>query len=354
MRIVFDNVSSAWAYTQSVRSQPNATIVDVARSAGVSVSTVSKVVNDRYGVSELTAERVRKVIEELGYESSLGASSLRSRRTGVLGVLVAEFEPFSTELLKGLGQAAEGSGYELLAYSGRTGPEPSYGWERRSLARLSGTLIDGAVLVTPTVSDPNYRIPVVALDPHEGSSSVPTIDSDNLTGAETAVNYLLGLGHRRIGMLAGRPDLNSAQLREAGYRKALEAAGITVDPSLIQVGGFRRDSATAAAQALLDRPDRPTAVFAANDLTGIRTIEVANELGLRVPEDLSVIGFDDVPDASQFRIPLTTIAQPLYQMGCTAMQTLLSLLQGAEVAEPHLTLATSLVVRDSTGPAPAI
>jgi len=336
-----------------VPGQFNATIVDVARSAGVSVSTVSKVINARYGVSDQTAARVRQVIAELGYESSLGARSLRSQRTGVLGVLLAEFEPFSTELLKGLGQAAEGRGYELLAYAGRTGPEPQHGWERRSLARLSGTLIDGAVLVTPTVSDSDYRIPVVALDPHAGDSAVPTVDSDNLAGAELAVNYLLSLGHRRIAMLAGRPDLNSARLREQGYRNALAAAGIPVDPSLFEVGGFRPNSATVPARALLDRPDRPTAVFAANDLTAIRTIEVANELGLRVPEDLSVIGFDDVPDASQFRIPLTTIAQPLYEMGRIAMEMLLQLLDGTEPAQPRLTLATSLVVRESTAPAPA-
>lgn len=329
-------------------AQLNATIVDVARSAGVSVSTVSKVINARYGVAERTAERVRRVIDELGYESSLGARSLRSQRTGVLGVLVAEFEPFSTELLKGLGQAADGSGYELLAYSGRTGPEPSYGWERRSLARLSGTLIDGAVLVTPTVSDPDYRIPVVALDPHAGSSAMPTVDADNLTGAESAVNYLISLGHRRIAMLAGRPDLDSAQLREAGYRRALQAAGIPVDPSLIEIGGFRPGSATAPARALLDRPDRPTAVFAANDLTAIRTIEVAHDLGLEVPGDLSVIGFDDVPDASQFRIPLTTIAQPLYDMGRTAMELLLRMLQGVQPSQTHVTLPTTLVIREST------
>lgn len=333
-------------------TQLNATIVDVARTAGVSVSTVSKVINDRYGVAASTAERVRRVIDELGYESSLGARSLRSQRTGVLGVLVAEFEPFSTALLKALGSAAEGSGYELLAYSGGTGPDQRHGWERRSLARLSGTLIDGAVLVTPTVSDPAYRIPVVAIDPHAGSSAVPTVDSDNLAGARSAVDYLLGLGHRRIGMLAGRPDLTSAQLREAGYRAALEQAGIPVDPSLIRVGGFRPDSATAPARELLDRPDRPSAIFAANDLTAIRTIEVATELGLSVPGDVSVIGFDDVPDASQFRIPLTTIAQPLADMGRTAMELLLGLLRGTELEVSHLTMATSLVVRESTAAVP--
>ncbi len=326
----------------------NATIVDVARTAGVSVSTVSKVINDRYGVAARTASRVRDVIAQLGYESSLVARSLRSHRTGVLGVLVAEFEPFSTELLKGLSHAARDSGYELLAHSGGSGPHGHAGWERRSLARLSGTLIDGAILVTPTVSEWDQRIPVVAIDPHTGGSDPPTVDSDNLGGARTAVEHLLGLGHRRIGFLAGRPDLLSAQLREQGYRQALAAAGIAVDDSLVRVGGFRAETATVPARELLDRPDRPTAVFAANDLTAIRTIEVARELGLDVPRDLSVIGFDDVPEASQYEIPLTTIAQPLHEMGERAMQLLLDLLEGRDVPRRHITLDTRLVVRAST------
>jgi len=142
-------------------------MADVARTAGVSVATVSKVVNGRYGVAQATVDRVQLVIQELGYEASLGAQSLRSHRTNVLGILVAEFEPFSTELLKGASRAVAKTDYELVAYSG--GARGSHvGWERRSLSRLSGTLIDGAVIVTPTVVETKAGFHVVAVDPHTG------------------------------------------------------------------------------------------------------------------------------------------------------------------------------------------
>src|SRR6059058_821342 len=153
------------------------TIRDVAARAGVSVATVSKVINERYGVSAATLARVRAVIEELGYEASLVAQSLRNHRTNVIGILVADLEPFSTELLKGAADAIRGSGFELVVYSagGRTG-DP-VGWEKRYLSRLSGTLVDGAVLVTPTVVDVRYGAPIVAVDPHTGSSSgFPTVE----------------------------------------------------------------------------------------------------------------------------------------------------------------------------------
>lgn len=350
MSIVIDNVLHTFLldrYGVSVQQSRSVTIIDVARSAGVSVATVSKVINDRYGVARPTADRVRGVIAELGYESSLGARSLRSHHTGVLGILVAEFEPFSTELLKGLSHAARDSGYELLAHSG---PNGHVGWERRSLSRLAGSLIDGAVLVTPTVVDGGYRIPVVAVDPHTGPSDLPTIDSDNLGGAESAVQHLVDLGHTRIGFLAGRPDLESARLREDGYRRTLAGAGIAVDENLIRVGGYRAETAGAPARELLSLPDRPTAIFAANDLTAIRTMEVATELGLRVPDDLSVVGFDNVPEAYQSEPALTTVAQPLRQLGEQAMTMLLALLQGKELPQQHLTLATRLIVRGSTAP----
>ncbi len=324
------------------------TITDVARAAGVSVATVSKVINDRYGVATATAERVRTVIAGLGYESSLVARSMRSHRTGVLGILLAEFEPFSTELLKGLAAGTSGSEYELLAWSGGGGPEGRVGWERRSLSQLSGTLIDGAVLITPTVVDLHSPSPVVAIDPHLGGSGLPVVDSDNLAGAVSAVEHLLGLGHRRIALLGGRPDLESARQREEGYRRTLAAAGIPLDPALVAVGGYRPETSEAPAHALLTLPDRPTAVFAANDLTAIRTMEVARSLGLRVPEDLSVVGFDNVPESALATPTLTTVSQPLHAMGVAAMTMLLTLLRGEELAERHLRLPTELVVRAST------
>ncbi|MFC3502101.1 LacI family DNA-binding transcriptional regulator [Micromonospora krabiensis] len=322
---------------------------DVARTAGVSVATVSKVVNGRYGVAQATVERVREVIHQLGYEASLGAQSLRSHRTNVLGILVAEFEPFSTELLKGASREVAGTGYQLLAYSGGDGDGTAVGWERRSLARLSGTLIDGAVIVTPTVVETKQGFHVVAVDPHTGPSGLPTVDSDNFAGAVLATNYLLSLGHRRIGHISGRADLESARLREAGFRRAMADAGVAVDERLVRVGGFRVESAAATAAELLGLPDRPTAVFAGNDLSAISTMDVARGMGLTVPDDLSVIGFDNIPESALVTPQLTTIAQPLQRMGAEAMRMLIDLVGGIE-RDPHVRLPTELVVRSSCAP----
>ena len=322
---------------------------DVARTAGVSVATVSKVVNGRYGVAQATVERVQQVIHELGYEASLGAQSLRSHRTNVLGILVAEFEPFSTELLKGASREVAGSGYQLLAYSSGDGEGAAIGWERRSLARLSGTLIDGAVIVTPTVVETKHGFHVVAVDPHTGPSGLPTVDSDNFAGAVLATDHLLSLGHRRIAHISGRPDLESARLREAGFRKAMADAGVPVDEQLVRVGGFRTETAASTAAELLALPDRPTAIFAGNDLSAISTVDVARSLGLGVPDDLSVIGFDNIPESALVDPPLTTIRQPLQRMGAESLRLLIDLIAGVE-RDTHIQLPTELVVRASCRP----
>jgi LacI family transcriptional regulator len=321
---------------------------DVARTAGVSVATVSKVVNGRWGVAQATVDRVQHVIEQLGYEASLGAQSLRSHRTNVLGILVAEFEPFSTELLKGVSAKVAQTDYELLAYA--AGARGSMvGWERRSLARLSGTLIDGAILVTPTVVETNQGVHVVAIDPHTGPTGMPTVDSDNFAGAVLATNHLLGLGHRRIGFIGGRPDLESARLREAGFRRAMADARVRVDEALVRIGGYRTETAEGPARELLSCPERPSAVFAANDLSAIATVTAARGLGLTVPDDLSVIGFDNVPESALASPPLTTIKQPLQQMGAEALVLLVDLIAGVD-RDPHVRLPTELVVRASCTP----
>lgn len=327
------------------------TIREVAAHAGVSVATVSKVLNERYGVSATTMERVRGVIAELGYESSLVARSLRNLRTNVIGILVSDIEPFSAELLKGTARAIRGTGYELVVYSAGGGDGVGQvGWESRYLSRLSGTLIDGAIIVTPTVLAPSYGPPVVAVDPHAGGEDVPTVYSDNRRGAELATEHLLALGHRRIGFLAGRPDLESSRRREEGYRAALAAAGIPADPALIRGGDYDEDVAVHAAEALLDRPDRPTAVFASNDTSAIVTMDVAATLGLRVPDDLSVVGYDNVPESALVEPALTTIEQPIQLMGERAVEILVDLLAGREPPATHVRLPTRLVVRRTCAP----
>ncbi len=346
MSIVVDNVFDGYATAMYLTRR--VTIRDVAERAGVSVATVSKVINGRYGVAVETTQRVQRAIDDLGYEASLAAQSLRNHRTNVIGVLVADFEPFSSEVLKGAADAIRGTGFELVVYSagGRVGEH--VGWERRYLSRLSGTLIDGAILVTPTVTDVSYGAPIVAIDPHTGPSEMPTVDSDNWHGACLGVSHLLELGHRRIGMITGRPDLQSAQLRENGYRDALTAAGLPIDERLIQLGAFDPDVARDAAHRLLTMADPPTAIFAANDLSAITAMEAAAALRLRVPDDLSLVGFDNVPESALASPPLTTVEQPIRQMGQRAMELLVRLIREEPVEVNHIRLATRLVQRQST------
>lgn len=326
------------------------TMQQVAAEAGVSVSTVSKVLNGRDGIALETSRLVTEVVERLGYETSLVARSLRNRRTGVIGVLVADFEPFSVEVLKGAADAIRDSGLELIAYSGGGRVDEHVGWERRSLSRVMGTLVDGAVLVTPTVTDVQYEGPVVAVDPHTGPSRLPTVAADSLQGAMLAVEHLIGLGHTRIGMVTGRPDLISGERREEGYRRALAAAGLPVDEALLAPGGFEPERAHEAARTLLELPNPPTAIFAANDLSALATLEAAAELGVAVPEQLSVVGFDNIPESALAHPALTTVQQPIRAMGQAAIEMLLALIAGDEPAQTHVSVDTTLVVRRSTTP----
>ncbi len=327
--------------------RPRVTIEDVAAEAGVSIATVSRVMHKKDGVSPATYERVQEIIERLGYESSLVARSLRSRRTNVLGFSVNEIEPWSAELLKGAARAVHGSGYELIVYAGgHTGPEAA-GWERRHISRLNGTLTDGVVLVTPAILDIQTSTPVVAVDPHVGASSFPTVASDSLNGAIAATEYLISLGHRRIGHLSGRPDLRSAELREEGYRQALDRAGIAFDPALVKVGGYNPETARGPAREMLTLTHPPTAIFAANDLSAIETMNVAAGLGMTVPDDVSIIGFDNIPESVLAQPALTTIDHSIQDQGYEAARMLMRLIAEPDSTRTDVRLPTKLVVRQS-------
>jgi LacI family transcriptional regulator, galactose operon repressor len=322
------------------------TIADVAAEAGVSVATVSKVINDRYGVAEQTYAHVRTTIDRLGYTSSLVAQSLRSRRSNVIGILVSDIEPFNAELLKGAARAIRGTGYDLVVFSDCGQRTDQAGWEQRALARVS-SLTDGAILVTPTSVDVTLSVPVVAVDHNVRSHTMATVDSDNLSGAIAATEHLIQLGHRRIGFLAGRVDLESARLREQGYARALEAAGIAFDSGLVRIGGYQPETARDAARELILHTPRPTAIFAANDASAIETIAVASSLGLRVPDDLSVVGFDNVPESALCEPPLTTVEQAIQQMGYEAVRLLLGLIEAPSAEPAQVVLPTRLVERSS-------
>ncbi|MTV25650.1 LacI family transcriptional regulator [Nitriliruptoraceae bacterium ZYF776] len=330
------------------------TITDVASRAGVSIATVSRVINARYGVAETTAERVREAIADLGYESSLSARSLKRAPTGVIGIITSDFEPFVAELLRGVHGAVRGSGYDLVTYSsGAAAGADARGWEQRHLSRLS-SLADGTILVTPWVSQVVSSNPVVAVDPQADALDVPSVTAENREGADAAVAHLLGLGHRRIAFIGGRPDLLSARLREDGYRDAHARAGLEVDPSLVVRGDYRPDRAAEAAHTLLDLVDPPTAILAANDAMAISVLAVARTRGVRVPDELSVTGFDDTPEAALADPPLTTVDQGIRELGERAVGLVLDLLDDdrPQPASSPVTLPTRLVVRATSAAPP--
>jgi LacI family transcriptional regulator len=191
--------------------------------------------------------------------------------------------------------------------------------------------------------------PVVAIDPVK-DSTIPSVTADNLAGATAAVEHLLSLGHRRIGFIAGRSSLQAASSREEGYHRALAQAGVAIDPTLVARGDFQPETAVPLARALLESPDRPTAIFAASDGMALKVLDVARELGLSVPGDLSIVGFDNVPESALAQPALTTVDQSMYHLGYEAARLLTALVTGALEGPHQVLLPVRLVVRSSTAP----
>jgi len=333
------------------RGKKAITIQDVARTAGVSVSTVSRVLNDKDDVAPETYEKVQSIIQEMGYTSSLAARSMRSRRTNVIGLIVPDVaDSFSIQVMKGVNQAIFELDYDLIIYtSGSIKKRSAAEREQYFVSLLNGSVTDGVIIVTPAATSFSTAAPVVTVDPNNECPEWLTVIATNHAGAMTAMEHLIALGHRRIGFIGGRPDLQSAQRRLQGYQDALRQADIPVDPDLIATGDFTTETGRLCARNLLSLPNPPTAIFAANDRSAMGTIEAASEMGLRVPEDLSVIGFDNIPEAAYFDPALTTVDQFIEEMGCVATGKLVALIQGEALDSELYKVSTQLVVRDSCG-----
>jgi LacI family transcriptional regulator len=325
------------------------TIYDVAEAAGVSATTVSRVLNEKDDVAPETYGKVRAIIDEMGYISSLAARSMRSRRTNVIGLIMPSVSaPYSIEILKGVSRAIAYLTYHLIVYTTGDAGRPAPADQQQSqVALLNTNLTDGVIVVTPSAQKYPGPNPVVTVDPLHTSPDFPAVVADNHSGARSAVEYLIDLGHRRIGFIGGRVELEAATRREEGYREALCAAGIPVEAELVQNGDFSREGGAVCAQKLLEQSRRPTAIFAANDESAAGVYETAAELGLRIPDDLSVVGFDNVPDSLTLNPPLTTVDQFVSEMGYTATMMLMDLLQGKSLESYRRTIPTKLVIRDS-------
>lgn len=328
------------------------TIQDVARAAGVSVSTISRVLNNKDDVAPETTAKVRRVMQELNYTASLAAKSMRSRTSKVIGLILPEVtEPFDLEIIRGAGEAIRDSGYDLIIYTSGNPPlSRRASWELEQLALFKGGLTDGCIIVTPSAPAFPDTERIVVIDPVGDGGRVPSVIARNRVGALYVMEYLIGLGHRRIGFIGGRSDTLSANRRFTGYCDGLEMAGIAFDPGLVEVGDYTRLGGQIAARQLLGRPERPTAIFAANDQTAFGVMDVAHELGLRIPHDLSLVGFDNLPEAVHVTPKLTTVDQSVQLMGTIAIRLLLGILRGEEPEEKLIKVPTSLVIRDSCQP----
>lgn len=320
------------------------TIAHIANAAGVSVPTVSKVVNGRADVAPETRERVERMLREHGYQRPEPA---RETRAPLLDVVFNELEsPWAMEIIKGVEEVARENGLGVVL-SAQEGPGAlGRSWVDAVAARRSA----GLILVVSELSDEQIsrltarRIPFVVVDPAgEPADGVPSVGATNWNGGLAATRHLLELGHTRIGMIGGPSRMLCSRARVDGYRAALETAGLEVDPELIRWGTFHVEAGFEHGQALLGLDDPPTAIFAGSDLQAFGVYEAARVLGVEIPTQLSVIGFDDLPMARWVGPPLTTIRQPLTEMAATAARLALG-----QSSDQRVELATTLVVRQST------
>ncbi|MDT5040790.1 MAG: LacI family transcriptional regulator [Actinoplanes sp.] len=327
------------------------TISAIAHEAGVSVPTVSRVLNGRADVAPQTRALVEGLLKQHGYRRR--AARRPGGRAGLVDLVFNDLDsPWAVELIRGVEEVthAAGVGTVVSAVHRHTGTSTKQ-WLQNLRARAS----DGVIFVNSDLTTTVYTelqrlgIPIVVVDPVGGGAfDVPTVGATNWAGGRAATGHLTSLGHRRIALITGPRTLLCSRARLDGYRAALEEAGLTVDEGLIRQGDFIHESGFAAATELLALPQPPTAVFACNDAMALGVFEAARRHGLRIPEDLSVVGFDDLPESRWSPPPLTTIRQPLAEMGALAARTALRLAQGEITGLPRVELATELITREST------
>jgi LacI family xylobiose transport system transcriptional regulator len=324
------------------------TIARIAAQAGVSAPTVSKVINGRSDVAAETRLRVEAVIREHGYERSRKSV----RPAPLLEVIFHELESdWALEIINGVEAVAREQDLAVVLSEMQGRRTPGRSWLEGVLARRP----TGVIAVMADLSEgqrallKSRGVPLVVVDPTgEPLHDTPSIGATNWNGGLAATRHLLALGHRRIGVVSGPMTVLCSRARLDGYRAAMDEAGVPIDPELIRYGTFHVQEGTTEGRRLLQLPDPPTAIFAGNDLQALGVYQAAREARLHIPEDLSVVGFDDLPVASWVGPPLTTVRQPLVQMAMAAARLVLRLANGEHPSQTRVELATELIVREST------
>ncbi|HYF91592.1 MAG TPA: LacI family DNA-binding transcriptional regulator [Symbiobacteriaceae bacterium] len=328
------------------------TIRDVAKTAGVGLGTVSRVLNNSGYVKPETRERVLQAADYLGFVPNMVARSLVRKTTSTIGLIIPDItNPFFPAVTRGVEDEASEAGFTVFLCNTDNDP----GMEAQDVKKLRERQVDGMIFVGTTDRRELVEallaegIPVVVTDRQVADLDVDSVLVDNAAGARSACRHLIDLGHAQIAHAAGHRLTRTGQERFAGYTQALQEAGIPADEGLIAWGDFTVESGYRVAQVLLGRAPRPTAVFAANDMMAFGVLRAAQEAGIAVPEELSVVGFDDIQMAGLFRPGLTTVRQPAYEMGRLAMTLLLERIAGSALGNSrHHSFQPELVVRGTT------
>jgi LacI family transcriptional regulator len=330
------------------------TIIDVAREAGVSDATVSRVLSGYEYVKESTRHRVLEAVDRLGYVANLQARSLAGGRTQIIGLVVPNLDiNYVGLIVRGIDQELDRANYDLMLYTTHRHRNK----ESIYVSAIANGLTEGLLLLVPLLPTAyldalrERNFPYVLIDQADKTEKSNVVDATNWQGAYEATRYLHELGHERIAIITGLLEIRSAVDRLAGYKAALTECTIPVRDELIIEGDFRQQTGYETTKSLLQSVDSPpTAIFASNDLSAFGAMDAARECGLRIPDDISIIGFDDIPQASLVYPKLTTVRQPLEQMGQVAVRMLLERIEDRSRPPQRVTLATQLVVRDSCGP----
>ncbi len=327
------------------------TIVEVAAEAGVSFGTVSRVINNDIHVKPETRERVLETMERLHFVANRQARGLAGGKSNIIGMLVPDLGTgYIGEIIRGIDSELGVAGYDMMLYTTHrtAAKEASY------VANLAQNMVDGLLLVLPrnpadyTGALTRRKFPFVLID-HQGTGKdCPAVGATNWQGAYNATDYLIKLGHKRIGFITGWLDLGAAVDRLEGYKTALRTNHIPFDSELVYEGTFDQPDGYTGTKRFLDLENPPTAIFASNDVMAMAAMDAVRERGLKAPEDISILGFDDIPQASRVRPALTTVRQPLEQMGRVATQMLLEILKHPENKPDRIELPTELIIRDST------
>lgn len=328
------------------------TIKDVAARASVSIATVSHVVNGTRFISDEVRERVQRAIVELDYQPNRTARNLRANSTRTVGVVVSDIQnPFFPSVVRGIEDTLQAADYTLLLGNSDWNIER----ERLYLATLRAEGVAGIIFAPSSEEADEYRqflksrIPMIAIDRAPKGWESDAVTVTNMKGARDAVSHLIGQGHQRIGLINGPLQIGTAYERQAGYEQALTDADIQIEAKLVCDTDFRQTGGYRAMRQLLTLPKPPTATFITNNLMTLGALQALYEHNLHIPSDMALAGFDDMPWAIALQAPLTTIAQPSYEVGATAAQLLLERLRAPELPPRHVLLDTELVVRASSG-----